>query len=110
MNRIITCDPRENHLLCSLTKSELEQLIPDLELVAMSAAEVVFDINEKVQYIDFPISATASLLCCLEDGSSVEVAMVGNEGIPGISALLGGDKSTLEVIINQTGQALSDIP
>ena len=105
MNAIITCDPRENHLLCALTKSELKLLIPHLELVTISASEVLFETGEKLQYVYFPITATASLLCCLEDGTTVEVAMVGKEGILGLSALMGKNESPTQAIVNQAGLA-----
>jgi CRP-like cAMP-binding protein len=100
----VTCDPRENHILGALQQFEFELLQPHLELVTMSRAEVLFETNDKLHHIYFPITATASLLCCLEDGTSVEVAMVGNEGILGISALLGEKNETLtQAIINMTG-------
>ncbi len=103
MAKIVTCDPQENFLLRALTLSEWEQLAPHLELVKMATAEVVYEAYEKLSHIYFPISATTSLLCCLEDGSTVEVAMVGNEGMLGISALMGGDESPTQVIVNQAG-------
>jgi len=102
---VITCDPRENHLLCALTNSELEQLMPHLELVTLSVAEVVFEVNEKLNHVYFPVSIIASMLCCLEDGSTVEVAMVGKEGVLGFSAFLGKSESSTQVIINQSGHA-----
>ena len=102
---VITCDPRENHLLCALTESELEQLTPHLELVTLSVAEVVFEVNEKLNHVYFPVSVIASMLCCLEDGSTVEVAMIGKEGVLGFSTFLGKNASSTQVIINQAGNA-----
>ncbi|SFF26739.1 Crp/Fnr family transcriptional regulator [Nitrosomonas sp. Nm166] len=100
----ITCDPRENHILRALRQAEFELLEPHLELITMSRAEILFEANDKLQYIYFPVTATASLLCCLEDGTSVEVAMVGNEGILGVSALLGGrNLALIQAIINVAG-------
>lgn len=101
MNAIITCDPREKHLLCALTDSELEMLAPHLELVTMATSEVLFEANEKIHHIYFPITAFASLLCCLEDGTTVEVAMVGNEGMLGVSALMGNNESLTQALIIQ---------
>lgn len=99
----ITCDPRENHILYALRQTEFELLEPHLELTTMSRAEVLFEAYDKLQYIYFPVTATASLLCCLEDGVSVEVAMVGNEGILGVSALMGRDVALTQAIINIPG-------
>lgn len=103
MNAIITCDPRENHLLCALTKSELKLLAPNLELVTMCASEVLFETGEKLQYVYFPITATASLLCCLEDDTTVEAAMVGKEGMLGLSALMGKNDALTQAIVIQPG-------
>lgn len=51
----------------------------------------------------FPVTATASLMCWLEDGITVEVAIVGNEGILGVSALMGRAESFTQVIVRQPG-------
>ena len=100
-----TSDPRENLILSALPQAEFELLEPHLELVTMSRAEILFEANDKLTYIYFPITSTASLLCCLQDGTSVEVAMVGNEGILGLSALLGSGKLALiQAIVNVAGQ------
>ncbi len=105
MNRIITCDPQENQILCALEQTEYELLAPHLELVTISRAEVLCEAYDILQHIYFPLTATASLLCCLEDGTTVEVAMVGNEGILGASALMGRNESLTQVIVSKTGQA-----
>lgn len=104
MEKTLTCDPRENQILCALKSSEFEQLATHLELVTMSRSEVLFEANEKLQYVYFPTTATASLLCCLEDGTTVEVAMVGNEGVIGISALMDGHETLTQAIVNIPGQ------
>lgn len=103
-NMSITCDPRENQILCALKQAEFEHLAPHLELVTLSRSEVLFEPDDKLQYVYFPVTATASLLCCLADGTSVEVAMVGNEGVLGVSALMGTRNVALtQAIINLTG-------
>ena len=99
----ITYDPRENHILYALRQAEFEHLAPQLELVTMARSEVLFEANDKLQYIYFPITAVTSLLCCLEDGTSVEVAMVGNEGVLGVSVLMGKSETLTQVIVNKAG-------
>ena len=97
---------QENSILSALATAELESLAPHLELVTLLHSEVVFEDNDILQYVYFPVTATVSLLCCLEDGSCVEVAMVGNEGIIGISVALGNDAKTLtQAITKIEGQA-----
>lgn len=99
----ITYDPRENHILYALRQSEFERLVPQLELVTMARSEVLFEANDKLQYLYFPTTAVTSLLCCLEDGTSVEVAMVGNEGVLGVSVLMGKNETLTQVIVSKAG-------
>jgi len=101
----ITPNSFNNHLLCALTEPELNQLIPHLESIALPRAEVLFDVNDKLQHLYFPTTAIVSLLNCLEDGSTVEVAMVGNEGLLGVTALMGRIESSTQAIVNQGGHA-----
>lgn len=97
---------QENSILGALTAAELDSLAPHLELVTLLHSEVLFEDNDMLQYVYFPVTATVSLLCCLEDGSCVEVAMVGNEGIIGISVVLGNNAKTLtQAITKIEGQA-----
>ncbi len=100
-----TPDLCDNHTLCALTEPELNQLIPHLELITLSRAEVLFDVYDKLKYLYFPTTAIVSLLNCLQDGSTVEVAMVGNEGLLGVTALMGRNESSTQAIVIQAGHA-----
>jgi CRP-like cAMP-binding protein len=102
---ITSCDPRDNQILGALKQSEREQLATHLELIALSRSEVLYESNDKLQYTYFPITATVSLVCPLEDGSTVEVAMVGNEGLLGISAVMGRNETLNQAIVNVEGHA-----
>lgn len=97
------CEPQQNHILRALNPQELAQLTPYLELITVSSAEIIYEMNEKLQYAYFPTTATASLLCALEDGTSVQVAMVGNEGVLGISLLMGGKLALTQAMIHSAG-------
>ena len=103
MKMSATCDPKENHILNALQQTEFDLIEPHLELISMSRAEVLFEAYDKLQYIYFPVTATTSLLCSLEDGVSVEVAMVGSEGILGVSAFLGRNEGLTQAVINIPG-------
>ena len=104
MKMSITSDPRENHILATVSENEYELLAPHLELVHLSCSEILFDAKDKLQYIYFPTTAITSLLCCLEEGTSVEVAMVGSEGILGVFALMGDRNEALtQALINVSG-------
>ncbi len=99
----VHCDPLLNYILRALSPAEFEHIAPSLELVSMSSAEVLYEVNEKLQYAYFPITATASLLCGLEDGTSVEVAVVGNDGMLGVSVFMGGDAALTQATIHSAG-------
>lgn len=96
-------DPRSNSILHALSPDEFELIAPSLELISKSSGDVLYEVNEKLQYVYFPVTATASLLCGLEDGSSVEVAVVGNEGMLGISTFMGGETALTQATISATG-------
>ena len=83
-------DPRQNHLLDALLKTEYDRLSPKLELVNMSLGEVLYESGGLLQYVYFPTDSIISMLYVMEDGASAEIAVVGNEGILGISLFMGG--------------------
>lgn len=99
------CRPQQNYILRALSTTEFDQIAPHLELIQLSSAEVLYEVNEKLQYAYFPVTATASLLCGLEDGASVEVAVVGNEGMLGVSVFMGGDAALTQATIHTAGHA-----
>lgn len=103
MNSVITCDPRDNHILCALTRSDFQLLAPHLESLAFSRSEVLIEAYEKLQYVYFPVTATVSLMCWLEDGATVEVSMIGKEGMLGVSALMGREESFTQAVVLQPG-------
>ncbi|WP_413436741.1 Crp/Fnr family transcriptional regulator [Sulfuriferula sp. GW1] len=99
----VLCDPQQNYILRALSPHEFESIAAELELVTMSCAEVLYEVNEKLQYAYFPTTATASLLCGLEDGTSVEVAVVGSEGMLGVSIFMGGETALTQAVVHSTG-------
>jgi CRP-like cAMP-binding protein len=78
-----------NKILNSLPQFDLVRLIPHLDYVYLPAGKVLYQLNETVEHIYFPETAVASNISDLEDGSTIETSMVGNEGATGVSALLG---------------------
>ena len=77
--------PRQNHLLAALPDENYERLLPHLEPVSMPLGEVVYESGIQMHHVFFPTTAIVSLLYVLEDGASAEIAIVGNEGIVGVS-------------------------
>ncbi|MDT7807568.1 MAG: hypothetical protein QOJ70_1381 [Acidobacteriota bacterium] len=95
----------ENRLLAALSAGERERLAPHLEPVTLSLSEVLFRPDERLRHVHFPISAIVSLLTSLEDGTGMEVGLVGREGMIGISAFLGGNETKVATV-QATGECL----
>jgi CRP-like cAMP-binding protein len=88
----------ENRLLAALLPEEYERLAPHLEPVSLSLGQTLFMPDEQIQYVHFLTTAVVSLLTDLEDGTGMEVGLVGCEGIVGISAILGGSETKVATV------------
>lgn len=95
----------ENQIFSQLPHSELKELAPHLTLISLSQAEVLYEMNEKIEYDYFPINALVSLQKFLEDGSTVEIEMVGKEGFLDISVILNKDVTFSQAVVIQAGHA-----
>jgi CRP-like cAMP-binding protein len=98
-------DPHQNHLLAVLPGEEKARLFPQLELVPMPLGEAVCEPGIPMRYVYFPTNAIVSLLYVMEDGASAEIAVVGNEGIVGISVFMGGETTTSRAVVQSAGHA-----
>ena len=78
----------ENRILAALPRQEQERLLPHLEQVSLQTGQQLYESGEPVRYAYFPESALIALLSVAEDGATVEVGLVGNEGMLGIPILL----------------------
>lgn len=96
-------NPLQNHLLAALPKAEFERLKPHLELVPMPLGEVLYESGGRLQHVYFPTTSILSLLYVLEDGGSSEIAVVGNEGILGISLFMGGETTPSRAVVRSAG-------
>ena len=104
-NPLASISPRQNHLLAALTEAELEALLPHMTLVGLPLGSVLYDPGSRMDELYFPISGVVSLIHTLKDGSTTELAVVGNDGCLGISLLLGGDTTPSEAIVQIEGYA-----
>jgi CRP-like cAMP-binding protein len=95
-------DPNQNHLLAALLDAEFDRLAPHLELLPMRLGDVLCETGAPLHYAYFPTTAIVSLHYQLENGSSSEIAGVGNEGMVGIALLMGGRTTNSRAIV-QTG-------
>jgi len=83
--------PQRNHLLTLLPEDELNALLPDLERVELEVRDLVYDVNVPIEYAYFPEDGVVSMVGLMSDGTAVEVATVGNEGMLGLPVFLGAD-------------------
>ena len=97
-------DPRQNHLLAALPVADWERWLPALEPVDMPLGEVLYESGVAMTHVYFPTTSIASLLYVLEDGASAEIAVVGNEGIVGISLFMGGETTPSRSVVQSAGQ------
>ena len=98
--------PTGNFLLASLSAAELKRLRPHLEPVAMPLGHVVYESGRLLDHVYFPTTAIVSLLYAMENGSSAEIAMVGHEGLVGISLFMGGESTPSRAVVQSAGHAL----
>lgn len=80
-------------------------MLPDLELVEMPLRWTLSESGDHVNFLHFPISGIVSLIYTLEDGSSSETALVGNEGLVGISIFMGGESMPTSTEVQSAGRA-----
>ena len=97
-------DPRQNHLLASLPSAEWERWRPQLEWADMPLGQVLYESGRTLSHVYVPTTAIVSLLYVMEDGASAEIAVVGNEGIVGISLFMGGESTPSRAVVQSAGQ------
>jgi CRP-like cAMP-binding protein len=95
--------PKHNHLLAALPASEFDRLAPQLQLVPMKLGEVLYESGGQLNHVYFPTNSIVSLLYVMEDGASAEIAVVGNEGILGISLFMGGETTPNRAVVQSEG-------
>ena len=96
---------RQNHLLAALPIVDYERLVGDLELIPMALGDVLYESGSQQGHVYFPTNCIVSLLYVMEDGSSAEIAVVGNEGIIGVSLFMGGETTPSRAVVQSAGYA-----
>jgi CRP-like cAMP-binding protein len=97
-------DPRRNQLLGALPESVRTRWYPHLESIEMPLGRVLCEAGTTLGHVYFPTSAIVSLLHVMKDGSSAEIAVVGNEGIVGISLFMGGQSTSTRAVTQSAGR------
>jgi len=94
----------KNHLLAVLPREEFERINGIIEPVEVAAGQVLYEADEKVDYAYFPMTAIVSLASVTECGKTVAFAVVGNEGVLGVSLFLGGDFVAWSAVVKSAGR------
>ena len=96
----------ENRLLAALPEKERARLIPQLEILTLFAKETIYEAGEEMNYVYFPLDCVVVLISSVESEATVEVGLIGNEGLFGAQILMGAKHSTSQALIVTEGKAL----
>ncbi len=96
--------PKQNQLLAALPVDEWEKWQPELEPVDLNLGDVLYESGGKMTHVYFPTTAIVSLLYVMENGASAEIAVVGHEGIVGVSLFMGGESTPSRAVVQSAGQ------
>lgn len=98
-------DPRQNHLLSAFPSAEWQRWQSLLEPVELEVGQVLFEPGRTPTHVYFPTSAVVSLVYMTQDGETAEIAVVGNEGVVGVSLFMGADVAPHEATVQSAGLA-----
>jgi CRP-like cAMP-binding protein len=97
-------NPKKNHLLAALAGQEWQRWQPMLEFVELPLGHVLYESGKTLNHVYFPTTAIVSLLYVMENGASAEIAVVGNEGLVGVSIFMGGGSTPSRAVVQSAGQ------
>jgi CRP-like cAMP-binding protein len=98
-------DPRQNQLLAALHPAERARIFPNLQLVPMSLGKVVYEPSDVLRHVYFPTDSIVSLLYMMQNGSSAEISLVGNDGLIGVALFMGGESTPSRAVVQSAGSA-----
>jgi CRP-like cAMP-binding protein len=99
-------EAKTNHLLAALPPADLRRFLPHLESVDMPLGEVLYEAGTTPSHVYFPTTAIVSLLYVMQDGGSAEIAIIGNDGLIGISLFMGGGSTSSRALVQNGGKGL----
>ena len=99
-------DPKQNQLLAALPPAVLTRWLPHLTAVDMPLGKVLYESGQTLSHVYFPTTSIASILYVMENDASAEIAIVGNEGLVGISLFMGGESTPSRSVVQSAGQGL----
>jgi CRP-like cAMP-binding protein len=98
-----SADLKANSLLAALPAAEWKRWSPQLERVQMPLGQVLYEAGDTLKYMYFPMTSIVSLLYVMENGASAEIAVVGKEGLVGVSLFMGGESTSSRAVVQSAG-------
>src|ERR1700674_134177 len=100
-------EARRNHLLAALPPAELADLARQMTMERLNLGDSIYESGAPLKQVFFPTSSVISLLYVMLDGSSAEIAVVGFEGVVGVSLFMGGNTTPSRAVVQSAGEALA---
>src|SRR3977135_2461750 len=97
--------PKQNHLLAALPAAAYGRLLPYLEQDSLQLGSALYESGGQQEYVYVPPTSIVSVLYVMQDGSSAEIAVVGNEGVVGIALFMGGETTPSRAVVQSAGSA-----
>lgn len=97
-------EPRANQLIAALPPAEWLRWQPELEWMELPLGQVLYESGRTMSHVYFPTTAIVSLLYVMENGASAEIAVVGREGLVGISLFMGGETTPSRAVVQSAGE------
>jgi CRP-like cAMP-binding protein len=96
----------KNRILAALPQADLDRFFASLQPVSLPLKHLLYQVGAPLDWIYFIEQGVASILTSMANGSTIEVGMVGSEGIVGAAALMGGEASAQQIVVQVPGAAL----
>jgi CRP-like cAMP-binding protein len=96
---------KTNRLLAALPDADWGHIESNLAPIKLALGAPVYESGQQIEHVYFPTTAIISLLYVLEDGSSAEIAIVGREGLVGVSLFMGGESTPNRAVVQSEGWA-----
>lgn len=96
-------NPRHNQLLAALPRNQWQRWLPHLEYVDLPLGQVLYETGSPLSHVYFPTTAIVSLVYVMQNGESAEIAVVGNDGVVGVSVFMGGESSPSRALVQSAG-------
>ncbi|MBD8527433.1 Crp/Fnr family transcriptional regulator [Pseudomarimonas arenosa] len=97
--------PQSNQLIRALSAEVRARLVPLLEPVSLPLGKVLYEPGDSMRHVYFPTDSIVSLLYVMENGSSAEISVVGNEGLVGVALFMGGESTSSRAVVQSEGSA-----